>query len=180
MRSCMHVTFWPADRKHRWHMQTWQTEEHANSITNLKLYTPATSKECNWNWGRLQKFTSCAQIQTLEGFTCIALSQSCIDSDITVTSVLSEDGCSSLCEGHEIWKGTAAAHGQRWWCNRRRRDDCFFRHNGESWTSGKGQRLLKKRRCLRAICRPKPQTSFVLKLSSSCWSKYCFPVKLLF
>lgn len=91
----------------------WQKTQltHANMTTNLKLYTPATTKEPNLNWKRLQKTTSSAQIQILEGFTWVALSQSCIESDITVTSVLSEDGCSSPCEGHEIWKGTAAARG---------------------------------------------------------------------
>lgn len=38
-------------------------------------------------------------------------SQSRVGSDITVMSVLFEDGCSSPCDGHEKWKGTAAA---RW------------------------------------------------------------------
>lgn len=106
-----HVTFWPADRKHSWHLQTWQTEERANSATNLKLYTPAISKECNFKLKVAAENCFLNPDSNTGGLHLCCSLPAGIGSDITVTSVLSEDGCSSPCEGYEIWKGTTAT---RW------------------------------------------------------------------
>lgn len=150
-----------------------QTEEHGNPITNLKMDTPAaTSKDRDLSWTRLQKATSCAQIRAVEGFAGVAL------------SVTDRRWCNShVCFVwrwlliSEIWKGTAAAP----WGNAH---DVTGGGGGGEKTAflgtmengghlggvrghwGRGEAI--------GICRPRQQSSFVLKLSSSCWSKSCY------